>query len=191
MNAGLSLLGRKDWVYPFGIRERGLRTWIALSIQRDMGRFDYRSPKSNDPLVMLGQALEVERSRYGVLISAAAGKIPYYAGGDCIDPFGLNDPYLATKQRPKFMPGHSAGSDLAAIEMARSHPSGVYATFSFLDKNIVPSPESISMWVDNRHPQDTVQRKVTQQQWDAALETGDRFIWSIISQPVQVSRQSP
>ena len=61
MNAGLSLLGRKDWVYPFGIRERGLRTWIALSIQRDMGRFDYRSPKSNDPLVMLGQALEVER----------------------------------------------------------------------------------------------------------------------------------
>ena len=164
---------------------------IALSIRRDMGRFDYRSPKSNDPLVMLGQALEVERSRYGVLISAAAGKIPYYAGGDCIDPFGLNDPYLATKQRPKFMPGHSAGSDLAAIEMARSHPSGVYATFSFLDKNIVPSPESISMWIDNRHPQDTVQRKVTQQQWDAALETGDLFIWSIISQPVQVSSQNP
>jgi hypothetical protein len=46
---------------------------------------------------MLGQALEVERSRYGVLISAAAGKIPYYAGGECIDPFGLNDPYLATQ----------------------------------------------------------------------------------------------
>jgi len=83
------------------------------------------------------------------------------------------------------------GSDLAAIEMARSHPSGVYATFSFLDKNIVPSPESIIMWVDNRHPQDTVQRKVTLQQWDAALETGDLFIWSIVSQPVQVSSQNP
>jgi hypothetical protein len=62
-----------------------------------MGRFDYGSPKSNDPPVMLGQALEVERSRYGV-----------------------------------------------------------YATFSFLDTNIILNPESISMWVDNRHPQDTV-----------------------------------
>jgi hypothetical protein len=97
-----------------------------------MGRFDYGSPKSNDPLVMLDQALEVERSHYGV-----------------------------------------------------------YATFSFLDTNIFPSPESISMCVDNRHPQDTVQCQVTQQQWDAPLETGDLFIWSIISQPVQVSSQNP
>ena len=30
MSADLSMPGRKDWVYPFGIRERGLRTWIAL-----------------------------------------------------------------------------------------------------------------------------------------------------------------
>jgi len=97
-----------------------------------MGRFDYGSPKSNDPLVLLDQALEVERSRYSV-----------------------------------------------------------YATFSFLDTNIFPSPESISMCVDGWHPQDTVQCQVTQQQWDAPLETGDLFIWSIISQPVQVSSQNP
>ena len=126
-----------------------------------------------------------------MLITGVAGKIPFYAGGDCIDPFGLNDPYLATQQRSRFIPGHSAGSDLAAIEMAQAHPSGTYSTFSFLDTNIVPSPESISMWVDNRHPQDTVQRKVTQQQWDAALETGDLYIWSIISKPVKVFNQDP
>ena len=129
-SAALSLLVRKDLVYPFGIRERGLRTWIALSIQRDMGRFDYGSPKSNDPLLILSQALEVERSRYGV-----------------------------------------------------------YATFSFQDTNFISGPESISMWVDYRHLQDTVQRQVTQQQWDAAIASGDHFIWSIVSKPVYVSKK--
>jgi hypothetical protein len=164
---------------------------IIISVQRDLGRFDYFNPKMNDPLVMLGKSLEMDRQNYGVLIAGAAGKIPFYAGGDCIDPFGLNDPYLATQKRSRFMPGHSAGSDLAAIEMALLHPSGVYATFSFLDTNIIPSLESISMWVNNRHPQDSVQHQVTKQQWDRALSSSDLFIWSIISKPVQVSTPRP
>jgi hypothetical protein len=164
---------------------------IIISVQRDLGRFDYFNPKMNDPLVMLGKSLEKDRQNYGVLIAGAAGKIPFYAGGDCIDPLGLNDPYLATQKRSKFMPGHSAGSDLVAIEMARSHPAGVYSTFSFLDTNIISTPEDISMWVNNRHPQDSVQRQVTQQQWDRALSSGDLFIWSIVSKPVPVSNQKP
>ena len=164
---------------------------IIISVQRDLGRFDYFNPKMNDPLVMLGKSIEKNRQDYGVLIAGAAGKIPFYAGGDCIDPFGLNDPYLATQKRFRFMPGHSAGSDLAAIEMALLHPSGVYATFSFLDTYIIPSLESISMWVNNRHPQDSVQHQVSKQQWDRALSSGDLFIWSIISKPVPVSTPRP
>jgi len=88
----------------------------------------------------------------------------------------LNDPYLTTKQRAKFMPGHSADSDLEAIKMVRSHPSGIYSIYSFLYTGIISGPEDISMWVDNRHPQETVQRQVTQQQWDNTLASGDLFI---------------
>jgi len=164
---------------------------IFISIQRFSDRYNYITPKSNDPRVMLGQALEDDRSHYGVLILAAAGKIPFYAGGDCIDRYGLNDPYLATLQRPQFFPGHSSGNDQVALELAQKHQSGVYSTYSVLDLDLISGPQDISLWVDNRHPQDTVQRQVPQQQWEAAVASGDRFIWSIVSQPVQVSSQSP
>lgn len=140
---------------------------------------------------MLGQVLEDDRSRYGVLVLAAAGKIPFYAGGDCIDLYGLNDPYLATLQRSQFFPGQSSGNDQVALELAHKHPSSIYSTYSVLDLDLISGPQDISLWVNNRHPQDTVQRQVTQQQWDAAVASGDRFIWSIISKPVYVSPNNP
>jgi len=174
-----------------GLLALALAMGIALSVTRDMGRFDYFNPKVNDPYVMLGQAVAEDREHYGVLIVDAAGKVPFYAGGDCIDSLGLNDPYLATINRLEFIPGHSAGSGAAAIEIARQHPSGVYSTLSFLDLDIIHGPEAVSLWMDNRHPQEEVQRAVSQEQWEAALATGDPYIWSIISQPILVTGQSP
>jgi len=35
------------------------------------------------------------------------------------------------------------------------------------------------------------ERQVTQQRWDAAVASGDRFIWSIVSKPVYVSPNNP
>jgi hypothetical protein len=157
---------------------------MLLAVVKDIGRFDYFHPKGPDPLILLGQALQADRPSYGVLIAGAAGKLPFFAGGDCLDPFGLNDPYLATLQRPQFTPGHSAGSDLAAIEIARDHPAGMYTTYSFLDPVLIRSPEDIRLWVDNRQPQESVQPTPSEAEWQAALQSGDFFRWSIISQPV-------
>jgi hypothetical protein len=159
-------------------------TVVVISIARYGDRFDYLSPKHNDPWVMLGQAAGIDRSKYGVLITTAAGKIPFYAGGDCIDNLGLNDPYLATIKRDLFVPGHSAGDDFAAIELAKSHPAGIYSRFSYIDPNFINGPEDISLWVNNLSPQDSVQIGVTQDQWESVNEIGDPFIWSLISEPV-------
>jgi len=161
---------------------------IILSVKLDRDRFAYFHPKVNDALVTLGKALQEDRAYYGVLIAGAAGKIPFYAGGDCIDPWGLNDPYLATLLRARFIPGHSSGNDQAAIELAKSHPTGVYSTFSFLDTDIIPEPGFISLWVDNRNQPGIVHKNVTQKQWQSALDTDDPLIWSIISKPISISK---
>ena len=140
----------------------------------------------NDPLVMLGKAIEKDRQRYGVIISPAAGKIPFYAGGDCIDPYGLNDPYLASVERSKFTPGHSAGSEREAIIIAQEHPLGVYTTYSFFDPSILSGPQDISLWMNNRNPQDSVQYGATEAQWEVFSSIDDPYMWSIISEPVHV-----
>ena len=82
------------------------------------GRFNYLTPKSKDHWILLGKALEADRERYGVLITFAAGKIPFFAGGDNIDMLGLNDPLLATLKQDRFVPGHSSGDAQAAIKIA-------------------------------------------------------------------------
>jgi hypothetical protein len=157
---------------------------ILLSFSRDYGRFDYASPKKPDPWILLGRALQNDRSSYGVVITTPAGKIPFYAGGDFIDALGLNDPVLATYQRPEFVPGHSSGDDLQAIEIAKTHPSQIYSYFTFLDPQVISSPEAIRLWVDNRQPQESVQPTPSEAEWQAALAWDDTFRWSIISQPV-------
>jgi len=162
-----------------------------ISLIRYGDRFDYLAVKPNDPWVMLGQAVAAERNRYGVLISFAAGKIPFYAGGDCIDSIGLNDPYLATIKRSQFVPGHSSGDEQAAIELIRNHPAGVYTTFSYLDQDILHSPEDISLWVKNLEPEESVHRQVTRSQWDQAIATGNIYIWSVISKPKRIAVDNP
>ena len=157
-----------------------------LTFTRDNVRFNYLGEKPRDTLVMLGKALAEDRSRYGVLVTQSAGKIPFYAGGDCIDTFGLNDPYLATISQERFMPGHSSGSGSGAIELAKLHPIGVYATFSFLDPVLLAGPEDVSLWINNYHPQENVQTEVTLEQWEHAIDTADLFIWSVISTPMKI-----
>ena len=154
-----------------------------VSIKSYGERFSYFHPKLNDPWIMLGKALELDRERYGVLLTFSAGKIPFYAGGDNIDMLGLNDPLLATLQQGSFVPGHSSGGAQAAIELASSHASGTYSTFSYLDPDFIKSPEDISLWVDNKNPQDTVQYGVSEEQWEISQSADNIFIWSIISEP--------
>lgn len=164
---------------------------IFISIFTFGNRFSYSSKKSKDPWVMLGQAIEADRDNYGVLVTRAAGKIPFYAGGECIDALGLNDPYLATLKQDKFVPGHSAGSNMAAIELACSHPLGVYSTLTYLGSVIINNPEDINLWVDIKNPQDEVHHQVTPDQWKETLQTEDPPIWSIISEPVRIYEKCP
>jgi hypothetical protein len=171
---------------------RGLLVLVLLaagviSVFRYGERFNYLSPKYNDPWAMLGQAVEADRDRYGVLITHAAGKIPFYAGGDVIDNLGLNDPYLATFKRDPFVPGHSAGNDQAAIELAQSHPSEIYSRFSYISPNFIKGPDDISLWIDNRVPQQSVQHEVTDAQWRSVIEDGEFYFWSVITEPIRVS----
>jgi hypothetical protein len=156
-----------------------------ISTTRYGNRFNYLTSKSNDPWVMLGQAIEDERDKYGVVITFAAGKIPFYAGGDFIDSIGLNDPYLATLKRDSFVPGHSAGNENAAVEIARNHPIGIYSMFSYLNEGLIERPDTISLWVDNFHPQEKAQTEITVQEWNDAIGSDNEFIWSIISRPDQ------
>ncbi len=154
-----------------------------VSIRSYQARFSYWQTKPNDPWIMLGKALESDRERYGVLVIFTAGKIPYYAGGENIDLLGLNDPYLATQKQEQFFPGHSAGSIEAAIDLASSHPLGIYSTFSYLDPEFIQGPEDISLWITNNPPQEKVQTHVTKEQWEAAISEDSIYVWSIISQP--------
>ncbi|MHA2402601.1 MAG: hypothetical protein ACXADH_06370 [Candidatus Kariarchaeaceae archaeon] len=156
---------------------------VFISITQYGSRFSYLSTKSNDPWVMLGQAIEADRDRYGVVITFAAGKIPFYGGGDFIDSIGLNDPYLATLKREGFVPGHSAGDENAAIEMALNHPAGIYSMFSYLNEGLIKEPDRINLWVDNFHPQDTAQSDITTEDWESAIASDNEFVWSIISNP--------
>jgi hypothetical protein len=134
---------------------------------------------------MLGKALKKDRERYGVLVIFTAGKIPYYAGGENIDLLGLNDPYLATQKQEQFFPGHSAGSIEAAIDLASSHPIGIYSTFSYLDPEFIKGPEDISLWINNNPPQEEVQTQVTQEQWEETISADNIYVWSIISKPIK------
>jgi hypothetical protein len=156
-----------------------------VSIRSYEARFSYWQVKPKDPWIMLGKALKKDRERYGVLVIFTAGKIPYYAGGENIDLLGLNDPYLATQKQEQFFPGHSAGSIEAAIDLASSHPIGIYSTFSYLDPEFIKGPEDISLWINNNPPQEEVQTQVTQEQWEETISADNIYVWSIISKPIK------
>lgn len=162
---------------------------IGFASVRSYGnRFDYLSPKGNDPWITLGKAVEADRDKYGVIVIHAAGKLPFYAGGDMIDILGINDAYLAILSQEKFFPGHSAGSIDAAIEITKEHPSGIYSTFSYLDPEFIEGPEEIDIWVDNYSLHGVAMPTPSEDEWIEAVNADTNLVWSIISKPISSSK---
>jgi hypothetical protein len=146
-------------------------------------RFSYTRSKDPDPWILLGKAMASGRPGFGVFVTEPAGKIPFFAGGDCIDALGLNDPDLARVKRKRFRPGHSAGSKAEALRIAGTHPCGTVSFFAYFARAEISGPEDIALWMNNRHPQDSVQTVVTREDWEAAAKAKDPFLWSVISRP--------
>jgi hypothetical protein len=147
-------------------------------------RFDYRAPKGSDPWVMLGTEMEKERWRYGVLVTSMAGKIPFFAGGDCIDSWGLNDPDLAKIPAKSFFPGHSSGSLEQASIIALERPTDFFTLSTNFRPDILKTPEMIALWLDTRQPQEKVQKSVSSEAWQSAINSGDDQIWSYVTEPI-------
>ena len=156
---------------------------IAATAFFESDRYVYHIKGGNDSLVMLGKEMAKNRPYYGVFVTWMAGKVPYYAGGDCIDTYGLNDPYLATIKQEQFLPGHSAGSPEIAMQIARSHPAGSYSQFTGLDPVYIDNPEMIALWMDVLQPQDVVQTHVTSPEVKSAIE--EEAYWLIVTAPNQ------
>ena len=148
-------------------------------------RFSYWLSKPNDPLISMGKAIAIDRQRYGTIAIGAAGKIPYFAGGDFVDYWGLNDPYLATVKRPTFIPGHSAGSDEGAIEIARQHSPDNYSYFTFSPSPYLKSSADVLLWTYGDLPQDSgVHDHITNQEWENAItSTNPMYFCLLIDKP--------
>jgi len=156
---------------------------IAATTFFESDRYVYQTKGGNDSLVILGKEMAKNRPFYGVFVTAMAGKVPFYAGGDCIDTYGLNDPYLSTIKREQFLPGHSAGSQEIAMQIARSHPSGIYSQYTGLDPVYIDNPKMIALWIDVLQPQDVVQKGATSDEIRSAIEEED--YWLIVTAPNQ------
>lgn len=83
-------------------------------------RFTYLEPKKADEWIKIGTSMAQERPKYGICLCGAAGKIPFFAGGNFVDVVGLNDPELARIPAAKFWPGHSSGSFDEALKIAKN-----------------------------------------------------------------------
>lgn len=160
-----------------------------VSIRSFGNRFDYFSDKPDDPWISLGKALELDREKYGVVVIHAAGKLPFFGGGDMVDVLGINDSYLATFSQEKFFPGHSAGDVDAALVVAKNHPIGIYSRFSYLDPEVIFDAQQVALWVDNNLNHGKVMGIPTEEQWGQALQSGSIKIWSIITKPTIVERE--
>jgi len=115
-------------------------------------RFSYLQSRPQDPWILMGKEIAAQRDQYGTIVTYPAGKIPFYAGGEFIDELGLNDPDLAKVKRPKFIPGHSAGSHELAIDLARQN-SATYSYFAFGLDLTTENAKDVLLWVDNSQPQ--------------------------------------
>jgi hypothetical protein len=175
---------------PFWLRVSRMVRWVFVlvvalvvlsAIFLGDGRFDYLRQRNPDPWILLGETMAADRDAYGVLVLPNAGKIPFYAGGDCIDALGLNDPDLARMKRSPFWPGHSAGSYSGALTIASQHATRTITAISFFDAEAIPGPESVLLWVDNRRPQ--LRTRLSQEDWAAAARSADPWGISLIYAP--------
>lgn len=148
-------------------------------------RFSYWLSKPDDPMISMGKTMAMDRQRYGTVAIGAAGKTPFFAGGDFVDTLGLNDPYLATVKRPKFIPGHSAGSDEEAIEIARQHSPDNYSFLTFSPSPFLKSPADVLLWTYGNRPQDAgVHDGFTSEEWNNAIvSSSPMYLCVLIDKP--------
>lgn len=146
-------------------------------------RFSYWRSKPDDPLTSLGKEIGLNRNRYGTIAIPTSGKIPFFAGGDFVDVYGLNDPYLATIKRPNFIPGHSSGSDSEAIEIARRHSPENYSLVNFTPTPYLRLPDDVYLWVYTSQPQDGIHRHFTDADFQVARTSVPIYMCLVIYNP--------
>ncbi len=141
-------------------------------------RFGYLQGKPEDPWIRMGKEIALQRKSYGTIVTFPAGKIPFYAGGNFIDELGLNDPDLSKVKRPRFIPGHSAGSHEIAIELAKQSSQ----TYGYIVFGLDLTPENakdVLLWISNYSPENGVQHELTDMQRDTILRA-DPFAYTLL-----------
>ncbi|GEM_PF-2326834 len=144
-------------------------------------RFSYWLSKPDDPMISLGKSIAINRQEYGTVVVRMAGKTPFFAGGDFVDNLGLNDPYLATIKRAKFVPGHSAGSDEQSLEIARQHSPNNYTYLTFSPSIYLKSPTDVLLWVYCNQPQDVlIHNRITNTEWENMLTISEPMYFCLL-----------
>lgn len=130
--------------------------FIYEPVLRGDNRFSYRERKLPDVWIKMGSTIAMDRERYGIIVTGAAGKIPFYGGGDFVDIIGLNDPELSRIQRRPFWPGHSSGDKVKAISIAYQMSSKVsFSGYYPADMDSLVSlgdTAKVLLWCDNTNP---------------------------------------
>ncbi len=181
LSAGLSqyffqriLQDKKGWMLALALLIGVLAPFYAGD-----PRFAYLQERHQDAWILLGEEIASQRSAYGTIVISPAGKIPFYAGGNFVDEFGINDPDLSKIKRAKFIPGHAAGSREAAIMIARQS-STLYSYFGFGLDLTENNASNVLVWVNNGLP-DGVHYKLTVEQHDM-ISRAQPLLYSLIFQ---------
>jgi len=146
-------------------------------------RFSYANQKPDDPMILLGKSIALDRERYGTIVIPMAGKTPFFAGGDFVDSLGLNDPYLATVKLPHFIPGHSAGSKPLAIDIARQHSPNDYSMVDCSPSQYLVKPEDVRLWVYGAMPADGVHSSFTSRDLQTSSSAQAMYFCVLIDKP--------
>ncbi len=180
LSAGLSqsffmriLQEKRGWVFAIAL-------WMGIFAPFYTGdpRFTYLQGKPQDPWILMGKEIALQRDQYGTIVTFPAGKIPFYAGGDFIDELGLNDPDLSKVRQPRFIPGHSAGSHQLAIGLARQY-SRTFSYFAFGLDLTADNGKDVLLWVNNYTPEAGVQHGMTDAQRDQIIHA-DPFAYTLL-----------
>ena len=131
-------------------------------------RFLYFQPRPQDSWLLIGKEMARQRDLYGTVVTAPAGKIPYFAGGDFVDELGLNDPDLARIARPVFLPGHSAGSHELALALAK-RSSPIYSYMGYNAALNLSNAQDVLLWADNRALSGGVHHDLTASERDTLM----------------------
>ena len=138
---------KRGWILPVFLL---LVMYVPFFVQDS--RFLYLQQKPQDSWILIGKEMALQREKYGTTVTFPAGKIPFFAGGDFVDELGLNDPELAYFKRPQFVPGHSAGNHVRALEIAKQS-SPVYSYFGFSVDLTKQDSQNVLLWANNQSPQ--------------------------------------